>query len=43
MLFVSGLNKAGFYTKTNRETQEIPLNSLPIRAEDFPAGRPLEV
>jgi hypothetical protein len=38
MLFVSGLNKAGFYTKTNRETQEIPSNSLAIRAESFSAG-----
>jgi hypothetical protein len=38
MLFVSGLNKAGFYTKTNRETQEIPLNSLPSRMGDFSAG-----
>jgi hypothetical protein len=37
MLFISGLNKAGFYTKTNRGTQEIPLNSFPVRAEDFSA------
>ena len=28
MLFVSGRNKAGFYTKTHREKQEIPATYL---------------
>jgi hypothetical protein len=38
MLFVSGLNKAGFYTKTNRETQEILINSRALVSGDAGPG-----